>query len=268
MASAGTAAGLNWIDLTGTPLSTRIFSRSSTIFQQVSAERQAGLYAQSRAASSAFRYFCPQDANEKTSTSQTPNSANQIVFAYTDNGVSFASFSTSTISFYSIGSSLGPDPATGLALLDTLVSRLLADFRSIDEDGMDRDALAYIRNVEAADGGYLELGVKKAIDTFVRGCKYDGIWDSIKASCILCGARTLGDGATWCRWRGRHRRTNNFVAQTRDYNRETGLKRDKMGPSNEVLVCVCLQQRAHRLIPSTLLDSRVTDLVTSIGAAI
>ena len=124
MASAGLAIGLNWIDLTGTPAA-RFFSRSNSAFQQVSAELQTGLYAHSRAASSAFRYFCPQDANEKISTSQTPNSANQIVFAYTNDGVSFASFSTSTISFYSIGSSLGPDPATGLAALDARVTGLV-----------------------------------------------------------------------------------------------------------------------------------------------
>jgi hypothetical protein len=124
------------------------------------------------------------------------------------------------LAFYSIGSSPGPDPATGLAVLDTLVSRLLADFRSIDEDGMDRDALAYIRNVEAADGGYLELGVKKAIDTFVRGCKYDGIWDAIKASCILCGARTLAGALVPLA--GAAPSNNNFVDA--DYNRETGLK--------------------------------------------
>jgi hypothetical protein len=37
----------------------------------------------------------------------------------------FASFSTSTISFYSIGSSLGPDPATGLAALDARVTGLV-----------------------------------------------------------------------------------------------------------------------------------------------
>jgi hypothetical protein len=119
-----------------------------------------------------------------TGASVRTTTRNETVFARNHTG-SVDSRSGATIAFYSIGEALD------LALLDALVSRLLADFRSIDEDGMDRDALAYIRNVEAADGSYLELGVKKAIDTFVRGCKYDGIWDSIKASCILCGARTL-----------------------------------------------------------------------------
>lgn len=55
----------------------------------------------------------------------------------------------------------------------------------------DADALAYITAVEAADGQALETAVKDAIDAFVRGCKTDGIWTAIKASCILAGARTL-----------------------------------------------------------------------------
>ncbi len=60
----------------------------------------------------------------------------------------------------------------------------------------DADALAYITAVEAADaaagqGGGLEAAVRSAINSFVVGCKADGIWNAIKASCILNGARTL-----------------------------------------------------------------------------
>jgi hypothetical protein len=225
MASAGTATGLNWIDLTGTPAA-RFFSRSNSAFQQVSAELQTGLYAQSRAASSAFRYFCPQDANEKTATSQTPNSANQIVFAYTNDGVSFASFSTSTIPFYSIGSSLGSDPATGLAALDARVSTLMADLRAIEEAGFDRDAIAYIRSVEAADGAYLETSVKIAINNLVSGLKADSLWDAIGASCLLCGPRTLAGALVPLR--GDAPTPNGFVSG--DYSRTDGL-RDPGGTS-------------------------------------
>ena len=172
-----------------------------------------------RSSSTGFSARAGGTTASTTSASVRTTALNEYVFARNNNGsVEFRS--AASIAFYSIGSSLGPDPATGLALLDTLVSRLLADFRSIDEDGMDRDALAYIRNVEAADGGYLELGVKKAIDTFVRGCKYDGIWDAIKASCILCGARTLAGALTPLA--GAAPTNNNFVDA--DYNRETGLK--------------------------------------------
>ena len=55
----------------------------------------------------------------------------------------------------------------------------------------DADASTYIEAVEAADTQALETGVRYAINDFVIGCKNDGIWDAIKASCILAGARTL-----------------------------------------------------------------------------
>jgi hypothetical protein len=56
---------------------------------------------------------------------------------------------------------------------------------------IDSDAAAYIAAVEAADGQALETATRTAIDSFVKGCKNDGIWNAIKASCILAGARTL-----------------------------------------------------------------------------
>ena len=58
----------------------------------------------------------------------------------------------------------------------------------------DPDAAAYLDLVEAADGQSLESATRTAVNTFVEGCKSDGIWDAIKASCIMAGARTL-DGA-------------------------------------------------------------------------
>lgn len=85
----------------------------------------------------------------------------------------------------------------------------------------DPDAGAYIAAVEQADGNQLlEFGVGKAINDFVVGCKQDRIWDAIKASCILAGARTrigalvplVGTAPT----------SFNFVDG--DYNRKTGLK--------------------------------------------
>lgn len=53
------------------------------------------------------------------------------------------------------------------------------------------EAINYIKAVELADGQQLEFGVKEAICNFVKSCQDDGIWDAIKASCILAGARTL-----------------------------------------------------------------------------
>ena len=84
---------------------------------------------------------------------------------------------------------------------------------------LDADALAYITAVEAADAQTLETGVKAAINNFVVGCKADGIWAAIKASCILAGARTLSGALTPLR--GAAPTNFNFVSA--DYNRKTGL---------------------------------------------
>jgi hypothetical protein len=83
----------------------------------------------------------------------------------------------------------------------------------------DPDALAYITAVEAADTQALEPGVRVAIDDFVRGCKADGIWAAIKASCILAGARTLAGALVPLV--GPAPTNFNFVGA--DYNRRTGL---------------------------------------------
>jgi len=85
--------------------------------------------------------------------------------------------------------------------------------------GYDPDAQAYITAVEAADGESLETAVKGAINTFVVGCKTDGIWTAIQASCILAGARTL-EGAL-VPLVGTAPTNNNFV--TANYDRKTGL---------------------------------------------
>lgn len=83
----------------------------------------------------------------------------------------------------------------------------------------DADATAYIAAVETSDGQSLEEGVKKAINNFVAGCKYDGTWNAIKTSCLLTGARTLSGalnplvGAA----------PTNFNFVSADYNRKLGL---------------------------------------------
>jgi hypothetical protein len=80
---------------------------------------------------------------------------------------------------------------------------------------LDADAKTYINAVESADGQSLENTVKVAINNFVIGCKNDGIWSAIKASCILAGARTL-DGAL-VPLVGAAPTNNNFVSG--DYDR-------------------------------------------------
>lgn len=84
---------------------------------------------------------------------------------------------------------------------------------------IDWEAADYARRVEAADGQALEAGVFNAYNNFVLGCKADGIWNTIKASCILAGARTLNGALVPLV--GTAPTNFNFVAA--DYNRKTGL---------------------------------------------
>ena len=174
----------------------------------------AGFRGMSRTSSTALAARSAGTANSGTVTS-VPRSPNQVGVYGSAFGVASATGLTdATLSFYSIGSALD------LAALDSAVSTLMSDLRAIDEDGFDRDALAYIRNVEAADGSLLESGVKKAINSFIVGLKKDNLWNAIKASCILCGARTIAGAlvplagtapTAYGGW------------SSGDYNRETGL---------------------------------------------
>lgn len=83
----------------------------------------------------------------------------------------------------------------------------------------DSDALNYLAAVEAADGQALENSVRVAINTFVAGCKTDGIWDAIVASCIMAGARTVAGAIVPLK--GNAPTNNNFVIG--DYSRKLGL---------------------------------------------
>jgi hypothetical protein len=96
---------------------------------------------------------------------------------------------------------------------------LRKDYRSAFADP---DVQAYLSAVEQADGQALEYPVAYAVDEFVRGCKADGIWNAIKASCILAGARTLTGALVPLA--GTAPTSFNFVSG--DYNRKTGLVGD------------------------------------------
>ena len=101
-------------------------------------------------------------------------------------------------------------------------AKILGKTKFWTEDGpsYDSTAAAYIAAVEAADGQALEASVKTAYNNFIVGCKADGIWNAIKASCILAGARTLNGALVPLV--GTAPTNFNFVSG--DYNRETGLK--------------------------------------------
>jgi hypothetical protein len=84
------------------------------------------------------------------------------------------------------------------------------------------ETTAYVAAVEAQDGQALESTVVAAIDAFITGCKADGVWNAIKAACILAGARTLNGALVPLV--GPAPKGSNFVSG--DYNRKTGLKGD------------------------------------------
>jgi hypothetical protein len=73
-----------------------------------------------------------------------------------------------------------------------------------------------------ADNQALEQGVQQAVNQFVIGCKADGIWNAIKASCILAGARTLEGALVPLAGTA----PTNFNFASGDYNRKTGLVGD------------------------------------------
>jgi len=84
---------------------------------------------------------------------------------------------------------------------------------------LDPDASAYIDAVALIENGYTEPGVQKAINDFIVGCKTDGIWTAIKASCILAGAHTLAGALVPLA--GAAPTNFNFVSG--DYSRKNGL---------------------------------------------
>ena len=86
----------------------------------------------------------------------------------------------------------------------------------------DADALDYLDRMAAADGAGVEVGVAVAVDAFFRDTKAAGVFNALKACCIVAGARTItgalvplaGDAPT----------SNGFVSG--DYSRTAGLKGD------------------------------------------
>jgi len=108
------------------------------------------------------------------------------------NGTTTTEFGDGRISFYSIGES------TDLRLLEQCVTSLMQNFlRAISTYSIsDTDAANYVRRVELADGFILENAVKIAIDNLVIGLKADGLWTSIKACCIMSGAKSVNGALT------------------------------------------------------------------------
>ena len=131
---------------------------------------------------------------------------------------------------------------------------------------MDPDAAAYITAVETADTEPLEEKTKIAIDNFVLGCKADGIWTAIKASCILAGARTLAGALVPLVGTA----PTNFNFVDADYSRKTGLvgngstkylnsnRNNNADPQNSNHNAIYLQDAGASFVAQTYLNSGST----------
>jgi hypothetical protein len=85
---------------------------------------------------------------------------------------------------------------------------------------VDPDAADYFARIVSA-GSSISVANKAAVDAFVRGCKTDGIWTAIKASCLLAGPDDL-TGALVPLVGAAPTNVGGFFVSG-DYNKTTGL---------------------------------------------
>lgn len=97
--------------------------------------------------------------------------------------------------------------------MNSLTPIIAASRRRVDPDAAD-----YFARIVAA-GSSISTANQAAVNAFVVGCKADGIWSAIKASCILAGADDLTGALVPLV--GAAPTNFNFVAG--DYSRTTGL---------------------------------------------
>ena len=124
MASSVSLTGQNYMDIISTPL-TRFSNRSNAVTSTASGAAAAGLYGHSRSSPTQASYRCPQGSGLTTYSSQTTDTRNVFLYTITDDSISFSTWSSARLAFYSIGESLD------LALLDTRVSTLIAQFGAV-----------------------------------------------------------------------------------------------------------------------------------------
>ena len=171
------------------------------------------------------------EGSSVTFTLSTTNVANGTLVPYTISGISSNDVTTGSLTgSFTVNSGLATTTITMLAdvLTEgtetatlTLNNAAASNFVVVnDTSTIDSDALAYVNAVQTADGASLENSVRLAINNFVVGCKSDGIWSAIKASCILAGARSLNGALVPLV--GTAPTNFNFVSA--DYNRKTGLQ--------------------------------------------
>lgn len=90
-----------------------------------------------------------------------------------------------------------------------------------DFSGFEPETNVYLARIVAA-GSSISSSNLGAVNTFVTGCKTDGIWTAIKASCLLAGADTLA-GALIPLVGPAPTNVGGFFV-TGDYSRTTGLQ--------------------------------------------
>jgi len=88
----------------------------------------------------------------------------------------------------------------------------------------DADAIDYLTRVASADGAGVETGVATAVDAFFRHTKAAGVFDALKACCILAGARTLAGALVPVVGDAPTNVANGFV--NGDFSRTSGLTGD------------------------------------------
>ena len=86
----------------------------------------------------------------------------------------------------------------------------------------DADAIDYLSRMATADGAGVDTSVAVAVDAFFRDTKAAGVFDALKACCILAGARTITGALVPLA--GTAPTSNGFVSG--DYSRTDGLTGD------------------------------------------
>lgn len=84
--------------------------------------------------------------------------------------------------------------------------------------GMDADFSAYLA-AGIANGSTMSASNQSAVNAFIVGCKADGVWTPIKASCLLCAWDSLAGALTPLVGSA----PTNFGFVAGDYSRTTGL---------------------------------------------
>jgi hypothetical protein len=134
--------------------------------------------------------------------------------------------------------------------MSALLTAIAAQKRRFDPDAAD-----YFSRITLAGSSITDAN-KSAVNAFIVGCKTDGIWGAIKASCLLAGPNSLAGALVPLV--GTAPTNLNFVAG--DYSRTVGLTTDATGKyiATNYSYAVGMQDNAHMAIWSeTVMNSGI-----------